>query len=201
MTLAHHTRVSESPREYFRRHLRLHTYSPDDLVWYLDQAVPRFSGSDEVRLAVEELVDRLGGMLGFAADRGSRDEHAVWRSPTGAQLIVWVVDGERAVARVGSGAHVRERLLALTPALHDRKLTCLYVICGPSHERRLNDAVDLRRAWQHARLVTVDALVALGRHVAAGEVTHEQAAALLRPESALADGAIARLGPPGVKRD
>ena len=47
----------ETPRQFFRRHLLRHTATATDLTWYLEQSIPRFSGSGEVRLAVEELVD------------------------------------------------------------------------------------------------------------------------------------------------
>ena len=45
----------ETPRQFFRRHLLRHTATATDLTWYLEQSIPRFSGSGEVRLAVEAL--------------------------------------------------------------------------------------------------------------------------------------------------
>ena len=90
--------AAESPRQYFRRHLQCHTSSAADLAWYLDQSVPRFAGSAEVKLAVEELVDRLGDFLGFSTSRTDDDEYSVWASPTGQHFIVWTMDATRVVA-------------------------------------------------------------------------------------------------------
>ena len=183
----------ETPRQYFRRHLQRHTASPADLTWYLDQSVPRFAGSDEVRLAVEELVDRLGDFLGFSVARAEADGHAVWVSPAGARLLVWVVDATRAVARVGAGSHTRDRLLASFAVPSGDLLSCLYVVCGPVNERMLDEAVALRRASRHVRLVGVDALAIAAALVEAGTIDHDQALLLLRPASALADAAVSLL--------
>ena len=130
--------------------------------------MPRFTGSAEVRLAVEELVDRLGDFLGFSTSRADADEHSVWASVTGQHFIVWTMDSTRAVARVGAGSHIRDRLLASIGVESDDLLTCVYVVCGAVNERLLNEAVGLRRASRQVRLITVDALLALTRLAESG---------------------------------
>lgn len=192
--------AAESPRQYFRRHLRTHTSSATDLTWYLDQSVPRFSGSAEVRLAVEELVDRLGDFLGFSTDRNDRDDYSVWASPTGQQFMVWAMESSRAVACVGAGSHARERMLASLTVGSDEQVTCLYVVCGAAHERLLNEAVSLRRASRHVRIVTIDALTALARMADCAALAHDQIVTVLRPASALADAAIALLPSTAARR-
>lgn len=192
--------AAESPRQYFRRHLRTHTSSATDLTWYLDQSVPRFSGSAEVRLAVEELVDRLGDFLGFSTDRNDRDDHSVWASPTGQHFMVWTMESSRAVACVGAGSHARERMLASLTVGSDEQLTCLYVVCGTAHERLLNEAVSLRRASRHVRIVTIDALRALAGLADSVALAHDRIVTVLRPASALADAAIALLPASAARR-
>ena len=199
MTTTADSVAAESPRTYFRRHLRNHTSSPDDLTWYLDQAVPRFAGSAEVRLAVEELVNRLGDFLGFSTDRADRDEYSVWASPGGQQFMVWTMESSRVVACVGAGSHARDRMLASLTVGSDDQLTCLYVVCGATQERLLNEAVSLRRASRHVRLVSVNALTELARLADSAALTHDQIVTVLRPASALADAAIALL-PSGATR-
>jgi len=190
----------ESPRQYFRRHLQCHTSSAADLAWYLDQSVPRFAGSAEVKLAVEEVVDRLGDFLGFSTSRTDDDEYSVWASPTGQHLIVWTMDATRVVARVGAGAHTRDRLLASIAVDSDERLTCLYVLCGAVNERLLNEAVGLRRASGHVRLLTIDALSALTGLAESLTLTHDQVVSVLRPASALADTTVALLQLPPKRR-
>ena len=188
---------ADPPRLYFRKHLELNTSKAEDLVWFLDQSVPKFSGSAEVRLAVEELIDRLGFFLGLTPTREDDNDYSVWSSPDGAYLVVMAVDAARAVPSVSAGLHLRDRLLTSIAVASEEQVTCLHVICGTANERLLNEAVHLRRASRHVRFITVDALMRLAGLVETGKVTTDQAvAAVLRPPGALADQVIAILAPP-----
>jgi len=188
---------ADSPRLYFRKHLEQTTARAEDLVWFLDQSVPKFGGSAEVRLAVEELIDRLGFFLGLAPTRDDDSEYGVWSSPDGAYLVVMAVDAARAVPSVSAGLHVRDRLLTSIAVASEEQVTCLNVVCGTANERLLNEAVHLRRASRHVRFITVDALMRLAGLVEMGKVSTDQAvAAVLRPPGALADQVIAMLSPP-----
>jgi hypothetical protein len=183
----------ESPREYFRRYLDLRAAGPADLRWYFDQALPGFSESAEVRLAVEELVDRLGAMLGFDTSRANDSEWGRWSSG-GSHLLVWALDTAMTVARMSR--LVRERDLAVgTLGVPTANLvSCLVVVCGPVNHRLIEDTVALRHARGHVRLVTVDGLLALGGLMERRACTHEEALRLLRPAGAFADPLIALAG-------
>lgn len=187
---------ADPPRLYFRKHLEQHTARAVDLVWFLDQSVPKFAGSAEVRLAVEELIDRLGVFLGLSPTRDDDSEYGVWSSPDGAYLVVMAVDPAHAVPSVSAGLHVRDRLLATIAVASEEQLTCLYVVCGTANERLLNEAVHLRRASRHVRFISVEALMRLAGLVETGKVSTEQAVAVLRPPGALADQVVALLSPP-----
>ena len=187
---------ADSPRLYFRTHLEQHTTKVVDLVWFLDQSIPKFAGSAEVRLAVEELIDRLGVFLGLAPTRDGDSDHGVWSSPDGAYFLVMAVDATCGVPSVSLGLHARDRLLASIAVTSEDQLSCLHVVCGTANERLLNEAVQLRRASRHLRFVTVDALMQLAGLVEAGKMSTNQAVAVLRPPSALADSAVALLSPP-----
>jgi hypothetical protein len=187
---------ADPPRLYFRKHLEQHTARAVDLVWFLDQSVPKFAGSAEVRLAVEELIDRLAFFLGLAPTRDDDSEYGVWSSPDGAYLVVMAVDAARAVPSVSAGLHARDQLLASIAVASEEQLTCLQVICGKANDRLLNEAVHLRRASRHVRFITVDALMRLAGLVETGTMTTDQAVGVLRPPGALADQVIALLSPP-----
>ncbi len=187
---------AESPRLFFRQHLEQHTNCGADLVWFLDQSIPKFAGSAEVRLAVEELIDRLGGFLGFTATRDGDSDHGLWSSPDGSSLLVMAVDPVRAVASISVALHARDRMLGSVAVESEDQLTCLHVVCGTPTERLLSDAVHLRRATRCVRFVTVDALTRLTGLVESGQLSTGQAVSVLRPSSALADPAIALLAPP-----
>lgn len=191
---------SESPRQYFRRHLLQQTSSARDLLWYLEESVPRFAGSAEVRLAVEELVDRLGEFLCFTVERAEGHDYAIWRSPRGARLVVSVETATRAVARMAPITQTRARLLTSVDVVREDDLSCLCVLAGAVDERLVNDAVALRRLSREVRLVSTTALTALAMSLEAGRLSHADAVTLLRPSSALADGAIAIAGGPALTR-
>lgn len=190
MTLVADTSPVESPRLFFRRHLQQRTATAADLAWYLDESTPRFSGSAEVRLAVEELIDRLGTFLGFGITRGDADPSALWTSPLGPRLLVWVDSGVRASATMTSALHRRTQLRATLDVARDDDLTCLFVLVGTCDEQSMNEAVTLRRASRQLRLVSVPSLMSLTDAVDRGRLAHREALGLLRPSSALADGVV-----------
>jgi hypothetical protein len=186
----------ETPRQFFRRHLLRHTATATDLSWYLAQSVPRFSGSGEVRLAVEELVDRLGDFLGFTTTRRDGDDFSRWASPSGHHFAVWTVDGAHCVSAVAAGGGVRDRLLAALTVPSSELLTCVYVVCGDINERRINDGVALRRATEFTRVITIDALAHLAARAGSASIGHEEAVAILKPASVVADAMVSLLSAP-----
>ena len=185
----------ESPRQHLRDHLAAHVTAVSDLTWYFDRALPRFHEGTEVRLAVEELVDHLGRAMGFAVDRPDQDDAcAVWSSAAlGARLLVWALDAPTTIARAGSFSRTRDQLLPQLHAPTLDRVSSLCVICGPVDRRLMQDAIVLRRAAEQVRLVTVDALMALGGLVERRCLTHEAAITVLRPQSALADPLVRML--------
>jgi hypothetical protein len=183
----------ESPREYFRRYLRLRAASPADLRWYFDQALPGFSHSAEVRLAVEELVDRLGALLGFETSRAEGSEWGLWSSG-GSHLLVWVMDTGMTVARMSRVTRARDLAVGMLGVPAADLVSCLGVVCGPVNHRLIEDTVALRRAQDQVRLVTIDGLLALGALVERRACTHEEGLRLLRPAGAFADPLIALAG-------
>jgi hypothetical protein len=200
VTLAADAPLAESPRQYFRRHLQQRTTTSSDLVWYLEESTPRFGGSAEVRLAVEELVDRLGAFMGFRVTREDQDGHALWTSPLGPRLVVWVESGVRAAATLASGLHRRAQLLAMLDVARDDDLSCLYVLVGAHDERLLDEAVAVRRAARHVRLISTSHLVMLAGAIEHHRLAHRDALALLRPPSALADGVVHLIADNGAAR-
>lgn len=189
---------AESPRQYFRRHLEQLAQRPSDLRWYFDQSLPSFSQDAEVRLAVEELVDRLGALMGFEVTRDESSGRATWTSGH-SHLLVWVLDVPATVARLSRLAHEREAALHALAAPAADRVSCLVVVCGPLNRRLLEDTVALRRVQDHVRLVSAEGLVTLGAAVERG-VPHEDARTLLQPAGALADPLIALAGRPSAMR-
>ncbi len=190
MTYLAQQRETWSPREWFRGYLRLHTRGTADLTWYFLQSVPRFGTDPEVQLAVEELVDQLGRILGFEALRDEDAGSAVWTSPAGWHLLVWVVDAQHAATRLGKIGHARDALLAAVQVPTDDRVTCLCIVCGAANQRLLTDVLDLRRQAAHVRLVGVDALIRMAETVERRGLSHDEVITLLRPASPFADAVV-----------
>ena len=186
-----HDAAAETPREYFRRFLGLNAPGLSDLNWYFDEAVPRFGDGADVRLAVEELIDQIGRIVGFDAQRDEADGYGVWASAGGSHLLVWALDGAMALRQIGHAARSRDRLLAESTVPAGADATCLFVLCGEVNRRLLDDTVALRRASDQVRLISVESLRVLAALVEGRVLTHDGARLLLSPPSAFADPMIA----------
>jgi hypothetical protein len=162
----------------------------DDLVWYLDRALPDFSRDAEARVAVEELVDHVGRRLGFATGHDEPLGCSVWSSPGGDRLAVIVEQARDARVRLAPLLRALDALLASLPVASSRQVTALCVLCGEGNAADAEAAVTVRRAGDRCRLATLDALVKLARIVEAGRATHDDALLALRPARALADAFI-----------
>jgi hypothetical protein len=179
-----------SPREWFRGYLKLHTRGTADLTWFFIQSIPRFGSDPEVQLAVEELVDQLGRILGFEAARDEDAASAVWTSPAGWHLLVWVVDAQSAATRLGKIGHARDAVLASVQVPTEDRVSCLCIVCGPANQRLLTEVLDLRRQSAHVRLIGVDALIRLAETAERRGLSHDEIVSLLRPASPFADAVV-----------
>lgn len=183
---------ADAPRQRFRRYLRAEVATVSDTRWYLDQSTKQFELDDEVRLAVEELVDHLGVLMQFEATYDEDLGASVWSSPGGVRLVVSVVGAAAVIARLGHVARLcgasseREAEGAIVPA------TGLIVICGAPNRRRVEDAVRLRRDVD-IRIVTLDALAMLAELVKSTRLSHAAAVRVLQPAAAIADTLIQAL--------
>jgi hypothetical protein len=174
----------------FRRYLTAHVTNVADLSWYLEQSLPGVA-EPQVRLAVEELLDHLGRLMGFEVRRLADEDCAVWALDARPRLLVRMLDGAEAPARLNGLVLARDTLAAVgaLPSPHD--VTCLAVVDDARLARAPDEAVLLRRGLGQVRLVTVAALVALGRACEGRGVSPADAVQLLQPAGAFADRLIA----------
>lgn len=180
----------EAPRARFRRHLRGGGVDIESLRQMIARAAPQMDLDPEAHLALEEIVSRLGALLGFDA---SRDESAgtdFWISPTGASLAVRVMSATGVPGRLAALCHARERRLADSgdPA---HRISALAVICGSQVDwRQIEETVRVRRALESVRLVSAGALLDLAELRERRVLAHADAVALLRPPPVRADTLI-----------
>jgi hypothetical protein len=179
------------PRVRFRRHLTAVATRVADLAWYLEQSAPRFKEA-EVRLAVEELIDHLGRLMGFDVRRYPEENCAVWALDARSRLLVRPVDADEANVRLGALVLARDALAAAGALDDPRAIACVAVVCGDLRSVRAPDAaVLLGRMMGQVRLVTLDALVVLGRACEGRALSPADAVELLQPVDPFADRLIA----------
>jgi hypothetical protein len=179
------------PRVRFRRHLASVATRVADLAWYLEQSAPRFR-EGEVRLAVEELIDHLGRLIGFEVRRYPEENCAVWVLDARPRLLVRPVDGDEAGVRPGGLVLARDALGAAGALDDPRAIACVAVVCGDLRRVPAPDAaVLLGRLMGQVRLVTLDAFIALGRACEARAMSPADAVELLQPVDPFADRLIA----------
>ena len=186
---AHETDATHA-RIRFRRHLAAHVTNVADLSWYLEQSLPGVA-EPQVRLAVEELLDHLGRLMGFEVRRLADEDCAVWALDARPRLLVRLLDGAAASARLSALVLARDTLAAVGALPSANEVTCLAVVDDAGPERAPDEAMLLRRGLAQVRLVTVAALVALGRACEGRGVSPADAVQLLQPAGAFADGLIA----------
>jgi hypothetical protein len=174
-------------RDRFRAFLSDHVTTAHALRYYIDEALPHFSENAQVRLAIEELVDHAGRLLRFSVVRDDEWTWSVWRSPGLVRMIVRVDTAAGAAAGLAQFARHRD-IVGLAEGDSPReRISGLTVVCGELQPRALEDAVVVRRAADHMRLITIDALVRLVTRARAGHASHADAATILRPASAFVD--------------
>jgi hypothetical protein len=179
-----------TPRHRFRTFLSDHVTTAHALEFYVEQALPRFAHDGQVRLAVEELVDHAGRLLGFTVARDDDWEWSVWRSPGLARFVVNVETPAGAAAGLGQFARQRDIVTLSDGESAAEPTTGVTVVCGEGHQRLIEDAVVVRRAADHVRLITTGALIRLVTRARSGRASHADALTIFRPAGAFADALV-----------
>jgi hypothetical protein len=181
--------ADESPRERFRRHLRAGEMDLDRIRQHMASAATQLELDPEARNALEELVSHVGWLLGFEPERDESDGVDIWKSGRTVRLIVQVERSEALMSQLSQVARVRERLLAVS-SLPARDVSILCVVSGVAPNwRQVEEIILVRRLGGQIRVVSIESLLALAAARAAG-LRHPDVVAILRPQSALADGLI-----------
>jgi len=181
---------SDSPRARFRKHLRGLGADLTEVGHHLRRAVPQIDTDEEARLAVEELVSHLGGVLGFHTSRDEREGIAIWGSPTGITLVTRALGAGGLAGALAPLAQARDRRLAGTAA-PARLVSALGVVCGSRIDwRQIEESLSMRRGLDAVRLVSVDRLLDLAVLRRDHVLAHPDAVVLLRPQGMNADALV-----------
>lgn len=197
-------------RQRFRRYLREKLTDIDRTLGYIDAATA--VGDEQHARALQDLVNHLGGLLGFSVDNGPYlglpgqiGYDGLWTSPTGILLVVEVKTGETFAARRAGVARSIERLIAEGRLIDWRKAVGLYVIADLAVDTTHLERLILDEPQSHAlRIVSVPALQQLARLQSRGTISHTDTLDLFRSGSPRLDPLVevmARAASPLTRSD
>ncbi len=173
-------------RERFRRYLKHHIFDLQLLALYIDECVA--APGEQYARALQDLVNHLGGFLGFEVGHGPYVElsgrigfDGRWRSPTGFEVVVELKSDENFAARRAGLARSIESLIARKEISGWSEVSGLYVVAADEVPTRFLKKLILDEPQAHQiRISTVSALHTLAELAANQTLNHGQIVELLR---------------------
>ncbi len=194
----------DAPRQRFRRFLRQSVTDIDQLSAYLAEAGGGDTEQDD--RAFQDLINHLGGLLGFRVSFGpyrpSEQElsfHGHWQSDDGSHIVI---EARAREAELTTSSLVGSiyGLIAENRIRNWEAASGLYVLARDADRGGLERAIIADRQTERLRIATVDALVRLARCVQQGPLEHSDVRLVLgpsRPDVGPTVDLIARRRTPG----
>ncbi len=187
---------SETPRERFRRFLRDNTQQVGQVRDYIEECL-RKTGDPYCR-ALQDLVNRLGELLGFKVTYGRYqgvtneigfDGH--WESPTGFHVVVEVKTTDVYAIKTATLVGYADRLISEKCIPNWDKAMGLYVVGRPDREmKQLENAIVAERRTYQLRTITVESLLSLAEMMADYGVGHQDILAVMMPSRPAIDDIV-----------
>src|SRR5208337_1223916 len=195
---------ADTPRERFRRFLTKNVTNVAELRDHIEQCL-RTPG-DQNNRALQDLVNHIGGFLGFGVVfgryRGVQGEVGFdghWKSPTGLHVILEVKTTETYAIKTSTLLGYVDELISQKQVPSWDSALGLYAVGRPDPEvRQLEHAIVAEKRTNQLRIISVESLLSLADLVSDGDydVSHEDVLVLLKPSGPAVDalaGLIARL--------
>ena len=195
---------ADTPRERFRRFLTKNVTNVADLRDHIEQCL-RTPG-DQNNRALQDLVNHIGGFLGFTVVfgryRGVQGEVGFdghWKSPTGLHVILEVKTTETYAIKTATLIGYVDELISQKQIPSWDSALGLYAVGRPDPEvRQLEHAIVAEKRTNQLRIISVESLLSLADLVSDSDydVSHEDVLVLLKPSGPAVDalaGLIARL--------
>src|SRR5690606_25726950 len=177
----------DTPRERFRRFLADNVRTVSQTRDYIEECLR--SPQDQYNRALQDLVNHLGGFLGFQTRYGRYqgapgqigfDGH--WISPQGFHIVVEVKTSEVYPIKTATLANYIDQLVSAKEIPSRDDALGLYVIGRPDPDiQQLRNAIIAEKRADELRIVSVESLLSLAELIDAYDVTHEDILAVLRP--------------------
>lgn len=207
----------ETPRERFRHFLKENVKEIGQVRDYVEECL-RISG-DQYNRALQDLVNHIGGFLGFEVTFGRYHGipgqigfDGLWKSPSVFNIVVEVKTTEAYAIKTATLLGYINELISKRRIPPSPNTLGLYVVGRPDPEiRQLENAILAERRTDRLRLISVDSLLSMAEMMNEYDVNHEDILAVLRPSRPSVDPIVdlmARLvaqreveAPPEIKEE
>lgn len=156
----------------------------------LRKPVPQFSR------ALQDLVNRLGGLLGFEVEygryQGTQKEigfDGLWSSPTGFHVVVEAKTSDRTyVINTAPLSRYMVELVSEGKIPTDEHALGLYVVGRRDPEtRQLENAIEAEKRGHRLRVISVESLLDIADAMERRDIVHRDVLTILRPAGASID--------------
>ncbi|MEW6047565.1 MAG: EVE domain-containing protein [Bacillota bacterium] len=182
-----------TPRERFRDFLRETITDLGQLRDYVEECL-RTPG-DQYSRALQDLVNRLGELMGFQVTygryQGAKGEIGFdghWRSPTGFHIVVEVKTTEVYAIKTATLVGYVDELISERLIPNWESALGLYVVGRPDPElHSLENSILSERRSHQLRIISVTALLLLAEMMRDYDVGHEELLTIVRPSRPTVD--------------
>jgi hypothetical protein len=192
----------DTPRERFRRFLTKNVLNVAEVRDHIEQCL-RTPG-DQYNRALQDLVNHLGGFLGFdvvfGRYRGVQGEIGYdghWKSPSGLHVVLEVKTTETYAVKTSTLIGYVDELISHKRIPSWDSALGLYVVGRPDPEvRQLEHAIVAEKRTSQLRIISAESLLSVGDLVSDYGLSHDDVLAILKPSGPTVDalaGLIARL--------
>lgn len=186
----------DTARERFRRFLMENIREVGQVRDYLEECL-RTPG-EQYNRALQDLVNHLGGFLGFEVDFGRYqglpgavgfDGH--WKSETGFHLVVEVKTSEVYAVKAATLVGYVDGLISEKRVPSWEQAMGLYVIGRPDPAlRQIENAIIAEKRTSQLRIISVESLLSLSEIMNQYDVSHDDILAIMRPSGPGIDSVV-----------
>lgn len=186
----------DNPRERFRSFLRENVREVGQVRDYIEECL-RLTG-DQYNYALQDLINHLGGLLGFKVMFGRYrgvpgeigfDGH--WISPSGFHIVIEVKTTEAYAIKTSTLVGYVDDLISEKEISDWDNTLGLYVVGRPDPElRQLENAIVGEKRINQLRTISVESLLSLAELMNEYDVNHDDILAVLRPSGPKIDSVV-----------
>lgn len=184
-------------RDRFRKFIQSRLVEAGQARDFIEECL-RTSGDQQRARALQDLVNHVGGLLGFEVEfgryagvHGEIGHDGLWKSRTGHYFVVEVKTNETYPIKTATLLGYINELVSEHRVGNQDQCIGLYVIGRPDPQvRQLENAIISEKNGDRLRIISVDSLLSLAEMMSEYDVSHENVLELLRPSGPHLDAIV-----------